>query len=363
MLKNIILSFLFLFLSVNVFSQNDSISDMKPKERKKLFKKKKKVVYNDSILLSNNDLLVGEIKKLEKSVITLKTKYSDSDFKIKWHQVVSIKSNRVFIVAMNDGERFNSTINSVNKKGGKILLDHGVNSYEEDIMDVIYLEPIGKNFLSRLTIDLDFGLTITKTNNLKQLTSNLSATYLANKWSSNGYYKTVLSRQDSISDINRMDANIGGQYYIHDDWFATLNAVYLSNDEQKLKLRSTYKVGVGYLFIRNNSMFLGASGGLAQTSENYTDDTPLKNSTEIFLGVGFNKYDIGDFSILTSAILYPSITEKGRYRSDVNLDMKYDLPLNLYIKMSLSYNYDNKPIEGAEKDDYVYTTSFGWEFN
>ncbi|RLD80735.1 MAG: hypothetical protein DRJ07_10095 [Bacteroidetes bacterium] len=69
MLKNIIFSFLFLFLSVNVFSQNDSISDMKPKERKKLLKKKKKVVYNDSILLSNNDLLVGEIKKLDKSVI------------------------------------------------------------------------------------------------------------------------------------------------------------------------------------------------------------------------------------------------------------------------------------------------------
>lgn len=363
MLKNIILSFLFLFLSVNVFSQNDSISDMKPKERKKLLKKKKKVVYNDSILLSNNDLLVGEIKKLEKSVITLKTKYSDSDFKIKWHQVVSMKSTRIFIVSTNDGERFNSTINSVDKKGGKVRLDRGVSTYEEDLMDIVYLEPIGKNFLSRLTIDLDFGLTMTKTNNLIQLTSNLSATYLANKWSSNGYYKTVLSRQDSISDINRMDANIGGQYYLHDEWFATLNAVYLSNDEQKLELRSTYKVGVGYMFLRNNRMFLGASGGLAQTSENYTDDTPLKNSTELFLGIGFNKYDIGKFSMLASAILYPSITEKRRYRSDVNLDMKYDLPLDFYIKMSLSYNYDNKPVEGADKDDYVYTTSFGWEFN
>ena len=58
-----------------------------------------------------------------------------------------------------------------------------------------------------------------------------------------------------------------------------------------------------------------------------------------------------------------SISEKGRYRSDINFDMKYDLPFDLYIKMSLTYNYDNQPIEGADKEDYVFTTSFGWEFN
>ena len=362
MLKCKIFLLLF-FTSISLLAQNDSILSETKSERKKLFKKKVKIVYADSIRLSNNDLLVGEIKKMDKSVIIFKTKYSDSDFKIKWHKVVSIKSNRVFIISLNDGERFNSTINSVDKKEGKILLGSGVHTYEEDLLDVVYLEPIGKNFLSRLTIKLDFGLTFTKTNNLKQLTSNLSATYLANRWSANGYYKTVLSRQDSISDINRMDANIGGQYYLHNDWFTTLNAVYLSNDEQKLKLRSTYKGGIGYLFIHNNSMYFGASGGLAQTSEKYTDDTPLKNSTELFLGIGFNKYDIGDLSMLTSAIIYPGITEKGRYRTDINFDMKYDLPLDLYIKMSLTYNYDNKPIEGAAKDDYVFTTSFGWEFN
>ena len=35
----------------------------------------------DSIKLRNNDLLVGEIKTLTKSVLTFKTSYSDKDFK------------------------------------------------------------------------------------------------------------------------------------------------------------------------------------------------------------------------------------------------------------------------------------------
>lgn len=42
---------------------------------------------NDSIVLNNNNRLVGEIKSLDKSVLTIKTTYSDKDFKIKWHRV------------------------------------------------------------------------------------------------------------------------------------------------------------------------------------------------------------------------------------------------------------------------------------
>ena len=363
MLKKIIFSFLFLFLSTSVFSQNDSIIVNKPTEKKRLFKKKKKVVYNDSLILSNNDILVGEIKKMDKSVIIFKTKYSDSDFKIKWQKVVKIKSNRIFIVTMNDGQRLNSSINSSDTKKGKVILDSGVNSFEEKLIDVIYLEPIGRNFLSRLTIDVDFGITLAKANNLKQITSNISGTYLANKWKANGYYKTVFSQQDGSADINRMDGEITANYFLRNDWFIQLSSVYLSNDDQKLKLRSTYKAGAGYYFIHNNRMSFGAGTGLARTNENYIDDTPSKNSSELYLAAGFNKYDIGDLSLITSAVLYPSISESGRYRADVNLDLKYDLPLDFYIKMSLTYNYDNQPIEDAANDDYVFTTSFGWEFN
>ncbi|MCK4562031.1 MAG: DUF481 domain-containing protein [Flavobacteriaceae bacterium] len=361
MLKNIILHFLLLFFTVSALSQNDTIS--KKELRKQAKKIKKKTVYNDSVFLSNNNILVGEIKKMDKSVLTLKTKYSDSDFKIKWQKIAKIKSNRFFVVAMDDGRRFNSSINSIDKKDGKVIIYSGVNTFEENLIDVIYLEPIGKNFLSRLTIDVDFGITLTKANNLKQITSNISATYLANKWKANGSYKTVLSRQDGIADVNRMDGEIVTSYFLKNDWFAQVSGVYLSNDDQKLKLRSTYKAGVGYYLIHDNRMTLGASGGLAMTNENYIDDTPVKKSSELYLGVGFNKYDIGDLSLLTSVILYPSISEKGRYRSDINFDMKYDLPFDLYIKTSLTYNYDNQPIEGADKEDYVFTTSFGWEFN
>jgi len=210
---------------------------------------------------------------------------------------------------------------------------------------------------------VDLGITLTKANNLRQLNTYLGGTYLAKKWNANGFFKTVLSSQDDVADIRRMDAELGGQYYLPHDWFVTATAKFLANDEQLLDLRQTYQGGVGYYFIHNNSMYFALSGGLAVTSETYSNDNPDRNSAEGFFGLGFQKYSIGDLSFLTTAVVYPSLTESGRYRVDLNGDMKYDLPLDFYIKLSITYNYDSQPTEGAADSDYVFTTSFGWEFN
>jgi putative salt-induced outer membrane protein YdiY len=364
MARNYSYFFIFLLFSCFVYSQNDSLSSKEiRKKRKKLIKYTKTKNYNDTLVLVNNNVLVGEFKRMDKSVITFKTKYSDSDFKIKWHKVLEIQSDRIFIISLDDGTRLSSSIHSSKKNKGKVILDSGVNAIEEDLIEIVALDPIGKNFLSRLTVDLDIGITLTKANNLKQLNSNLSMSYLANKWRSDGSFSTVLSRQDSIADISRMDGNIDFSYFLPNDWFAQVSAIYLSNDEQKLDLRSTYKAGMGYYFVHNSKLYLAANAGLASTKENYTDDTPTNSSAEMYIGLGFNKYDIGDLSLLTSASFYPSITEDGRFRADISFDMKYDLPWDFFIKMSVTYNYDNQPIEGASDTDYVFTTSFGWEFN
>ncbi len=345
------------------FGQQDTISSKEIRKRKKLIRYQKRTNFNDTIKLSNNDILVGEFKRMDKSVVTFKTKYSDKDFKIKWHKVKEIYSDRVFIISFSDGSRITSTIQSSKSSEGKIVLESGVVSSEESLKDIIFLEPIGKNFLSRLKVNVDFGVTLTKANNLKQLNSSLSMSYLANKWRSDGAFKTVLSSQDDVSDIRRMDGNIDFSYFLPHDWFAQVSAIYLSNDEQKLNLRSTYKVGMGYYFVHSSKLYLAANAGLAFTSENFIDDTPSKNSSEAYIGIGFNKYDIGDLSLFTTAALYPSLTESGRIRADFSFDMKYDLPWDFYVKMNLTYNYDNQPVAGASDSDYVFTTSFGWEFN
>lgn len=109
-------------------------------------------------------------------------------------------------------------------------------------------------------------------------------------------------------------------------------------------------------------MFFAGALGFAQNSEAYNeahDDN--RNSGEVYAALGANLFDFNDFSLLTNIIVYPSITEKGRVRTDFNIDFKYDSPLDLFVKLGFNYNYDNQPVEGASYADYVIGTTLGWE--
>lgn len=319
---------------------------------------------NDSIILNNNDRIVGEIKSLDKNVLTFKTSFSDKDFKIKWNHIKEIYSDHSFIIALSNGNRFSASIKTDTTNKNIVLLNAGGYILESELKNIIYLDAIGENFLSRLTAEFDLGLTLTKANNSKQFTSNALLEYVANKWKVMGSFNTVLSSQDGVDDIKRVEENTNFQWFLPKDWFLSTSANFLSNNEQKLQLRTTGKLGGGYSFINNNRMNFSAGVGLAYNNEVYTiPNVDSKTSLEAYFSSQFDKYDIGDFSVLTSVFVYPSLTENGRIRVDFKLDLKYDLIWDFYIKTGVTYNFDNQPVEDATKGDYVLQTSFGWELN
>ena len=318
----------------------------------------------DSIILANKDVLIGKIESMEKNIFVFETSYSDSDFKIKWHKVSEIYSDRIFTVTLTNGERFQSTIHTDSTDIKRVILKNEGVPFSEDISKVILLDPYGNSFFSRLEFNIDFGITFAKANNLRQLSINSSFLYDANRWGVYGNYGTIRSVQDNTDDIYRMDAAAGFQWFLPKDWYAEFSVNFLSNNEQNIKLRTTFRLGPGYYFARNNSLVFSASAGLALNNESSTDSFVDPNtSAEAYLGVYFNKYDINDFSVLTSVVFSPSLTEENRFRTDFKLDLKYDLPWDLYVKIGTTYNYDSQPAPGASKGDYVFETGFGWEWN
>ena len=83
---------------------------------------------------------------------------------------------------------------------------------------------------------------------------------------------------------------------------------------------------------------------------------------EAYAGTELNIFDIGDLNLLSSLYVYPSLTESGRWRSDFKFDTKYDLPKDFYIKIGLTWNYDNRPAVEGKETDYVMAFSVGWEW-
>jgi len=340
MLKNLFPIFFLLFANTVLFSQNDSIK------------------------LANDDIVIGKVKGMSHSVLTFKTKYSDSDFKIKWLHVKEFYSQRTFVIARNDGKRIYSKINTNPSNKGQVILNNKGKEILVSLSEINFIDRFDSNFLSRLHVAIDAGVTLRKAQNYQEISGNIDLSYATQKWKFSTSTNTVYSRQDSTQSISRNQIGLNSRRFLANDWFVLVLADFLSNSDQDLKLRATQSLGGGYYFKNNNQLTFGGAAGLSYNNETYLDDiNPSKKSVETFFTLQFNKYNIGKLSMNFDITAAPSITEKGRFRVDSNLYFKYKITSDLYIKTSLTYNFDNQPAAEATKGDYVFQTTFGWDNN
>ena len=315
--------------------------------------------YTVTIVLKNNDRVIGEIKEMENGVAIVKTDYSDSDFKLKWIEINEISTIQSFLIILNNGKRFTSNLKKNDSIGKVSLISHGELQIVY-IIDIVYLRPVEKSFFSRFKASISVCFNYTKSDNLKQLTIRSNLDYTNKYLMVYRAYNRVTSSQDNTNNVERTDGNLGMRYFLKIDYFLILSSDFLSNTEQKLNLRLATKFGYGKYFVHNNRTYFGGALGLVWNNENFSDiDNTNQNSLEAFTSLELNMFDIKDFSLLTNLTVYPGITEGGRFRSDFSLDLKYDLPLDFFIKLGGTYNYDNKPVEGGSKDDYVIQATFG----
>lgn len=334
----------------------------------------------DSLILKNKDVIIGEIKSMDKGVLTVETDYSDSDFKISWDGIEQVFSKEKYLITLSNGKRYNGTINSVNdstisintydpdrlltigkKKKNDNTEDLGGGSIDVPFGEIVYLNALDDGFWSRLSANIDLGWSLTKANNLRQFNVRSGLGYLADRWKANASFNSLRSNQDEVDPVKRTDANGVFNFFLPKDWFLLYNLTYLSNTEQLIKSRVGNQIGLGKYLIHTNQTYFGFQAGINLNSESYFDDTPSRNSGEAMLGAQLNLYDIGDLTLLTSLIAYPSLTESGRFRTDFSLDVKYEFLDDFYVKVGTTMNYDNMPIEGATNLDYIFQTTVGWE--
>ncbi|MTH15278.1 DUF481 domain-containing protein [Flavobacterium sp. LC2016-01] len=319
---------------------------------------------SDTLVLKNNDILVGEIKIMSKGVVQIETDYSKDDFKLEWKYVKNIGSDRIHIISLTNGVLLNGKISKINAPNKCEITNVETQTKSIiDLTDIVYIKPVDESFWDRLDASFDAGIKLAKSQNLQQLTVNVNLGYTGKRWYGTAMYKQIQSVQDESDPIRRIDTELSYVHLLPKDYFVPLSVTTLSNTEQDIDLRIISKAGYGKYLMHSNKKYWGVASGLSFNHERFTETTEANKSLELFIGTDFNLYDIGDFSIQTKATVFPSITESKRVRTDFSLDTKYDLPLDFFIKLSFVYNYDNKPKPGASKDDYVFQTTFGWKLD
>jgi len=318
----------------------------------------------DSLILSNNDALAGEIKDLQKGVVTLKTPYSDADFKIEWKKVKSVYTESSFLIRTRKGHRFDGRLRSIDSVHTAII--KGKDTVRRlPLNDIVFLRQVKSNFLSKFSGSLSVGYNFTKAENLSEFSLRSRLGYRATHWGISAKYNDIRSTRKNATSVERLDASVNYRYYLKNNWFTVTEISWLSNTEQNIKLRILGKLGVGKFIVQTNRLYWTMQAGAVLNRENFDapGDENFKNSGEAFVGTELNLYDIKDFSLLTGLMVYPSLTESRRWRLDYNIDLKYDLPLHFFIKLGFTLNYDSQPVSKASSSDYIFQTTVGWDFN
>lgn len=144
----------------------------------------------DTLVLNNNNTIVGEIKLMDRGILQIETDYSDSDFKIEWDEVVTLNTQTYFYVSLSNSKNYygwlqsmpDSTIKIVSRDSSEIIC-----SREE----VVHMLAIKKGFKDRFSAEIDLGLSMTKSINLRQFTVGAMIGYKTEKWTSYVNYNTL----------------------------------------------------------------------------------------------------------------------------------------------------------------------------
>jgi hypothetical protein len=313
----------------------------------------------DTLYFKNKEMIIGEVKSMENNILTAETKYSDQDFKIAFDKVAKLILVHKYSIYLVDGSSFYGTLKST--KDNEVTITSGDTIQDVLISKIVSLNKIESGFWKHFTGSFDFGYNFAKTNNSEQLTFAMQLNYISEKWIHTVKYDALSTVQDDVEDIKRVDWELDTKKYYRDNWFFNSNFSFLSNTSQSIKGRFSPSLAMGNYLARNNKLYFLVAGGLTYNIEKYFDATNDKNSFELVFISQFNMFNFKDIDINTSVLMFPSLSEKGRFRTDFDFSFKYDLPLDFYIKSSINVNFDNQPFQDAEKLDYVFSTGFGWK--
>lgn len=318
----------------------------------------------DLVFLVNGDHITGEIKQLERGMLRVKTD-SMGEVSIEWEDVAKIQSNYWFQFESITGQRMVAQIQAT-KDQHKITLVNEKGTREFTHGSIIRIAQMEDTFWSRVNGSANFGFSFTKASDVAQLnfSGRLSHRTEIREIAVKG--SVITTRDQSSESTQRSDLQFVMTRFRDNRWFSSYLIGFESNDELGLTLRSSLSAGMGRYMVQTNTSEISILGGLVGTTETLSGDVAAQQNLEGVLGAEYSKYIFDNPSVNMSIRLsvFPSITDFGRVRAQLDANIRRELIKDLYLDLSFYDSYDSDPPSGnAEStNDYGIVTSLGWSF-
>jgi len=319
----------------------------------------------DLIVLDNGNRINGEVKGLERGQLELSTTAMSTVY-IEWNHVSEVTTVATFEVETDAGDRYLGRITSAGPKR-LVVEGGGVNgNIEVDIVSVIRLRPIHARFWDRLDGALNIGGGYTQSSGVGQATINANVRFrrpgfeLDSSWDSS----MTVQNHDDDETSTRASLTFGYARFLKNRWLIPGLAHFERNSDLGLDLRSTFGGGIGRFLIQSNRAEMVVQAGLVASEEKATSgETTESIEAMLMLAHSFFTYDSPKTNLSLRLFSYPSLSDFGRVRLNLDSLAKREIVKDFTIGVSVYDTFDSRPpTEGASKNDYGVSLSIGWSF-
>lgn len=326
-----------------------------------------RLVRADTVILKNSDRLTGEIQKLEKDRLSLKTVYAGM-VNIDWKMIEAVYSKQTYRIETQSGLRMEGII------GGtvdELTIQTASESVKVPFRSVIAIKLPSKEQSERgwdrVHGSLDFGYSITRGNSITNQSSlGFSAEYRGNRHKVHLDATSLFSRQAQPPTTSRHFGSLRYDLYIAPRAFI-FGLTSLEHDgRQQLCLRTNAGGGFGLRLMNSDRIGLSLLGGLTFANERYMPEaqvlSPYKLKGEGLLSLSLEQAQIKRLRFKSKLSLFPDMLKSGRYRVVMESELGIPILGRLTWSLRIYDQFDNRPPLDVVRNDYGMISSFGLVF-
>ena len=316
----------------------------------------------DVVTLPNGDRITGEVVRLDRGRLEFKTDDAGTLY-LEWDKLATVQATRAVEVVTQDGLRLLGSLGPAASRTLTVVGSDGPVSVA--MAEVTIMRQIGSSFWSKLDGSIDAGYSYTKSSGVGQLNVN---------WDT--YYRTPAARARlalSLSETRQDDepepddrGSLEASYlrYPWQRWFISAAGRFETNKSLGIELRSQAGAAFGPRLVNSNRGQLGLGLGLVVNNEQGVDvDTTQNVEALVTLQGAYYTYDRPRTNLDLGLQYYPSLSDPGRRRLQLDAGVKRELWKDFFVAFTLFNTYDSRPPNPeSNTNDVGVVTSIGWTY-
>jgi len=282
---------------------------------------------------------------------------------IEWSEIRDLVSKTGQSVELTNGERFYGSLEKP-ASPEMLMVKTEQGPVGISLPDVVSMYPVEAGFWQRLDLTARLGFSWDKGSNVGKYNFGFDAIYRLPHSITRANFSSEITTQQTADSTTRASLSADHSIFLPNKKFHSYFGNLERNDELGIDLRALLGAGYGWVPVRSQKNWFSLAAGLDVNRE-----VPVTGGSETNLeAVGmlvyeYFQYDSPERSFKVNFLVFPSLTDPGRWRASFSTDFRYEMVSDLFWNLSFYADFDSAPISAeAATSDYGVISSLGYKF-